>query len=442
MLAYFFPPCGVSGVYRILRFAKYLPQYDWQPIILTIREDQYEADDTLDPSLINEIPEEIEIYRTVVLNPLKTLIELKSKIKRIFQFHNEESSSSEDRFISQKTKPTIIKRIKGNISNLLGFPDKQICWFPFAVLAGKRLMKAKQINLIYSTGNPWTSHLIGYFLKKVTNKPWVVDFRDPWTQNPWKRKHSPIREKLEEILEYKILKLANRIITNTEPLRRDFINRYKLPENKFVTITNGFEPLDFEKKLTKRKENKIFTITHTGGLYGKRNPINLLKAISELILEDKIKEDEIQVNFIGIIDKNYQIEKIIADLNIKKIVNLTGYVSHKECIDYLIKSDILLLIQLVTKLQIPAKVFEYIGAQIPIFAIVTAEGATAELILKEKLGIVVDSNNINAIKENLYSLFIDFKKGNLRINYSDNTCKKYEAAELTRKLNHVFNEIS
>lgn len=442
MIAYYFPPCGESGVYRTLRFIKYLPQYQWQSIILTILEDQYESYNTLDPTLINQIPKEVEIYRTSTFNLLKTLIELRNRIKGIFLVHKdkEASLSSECRFISQETKPTIIKRIKDNISSFLSFPDKQIGWFPFAVLTGRRLIKKKQINLIYSVGTPWTSHLIGYFLKKVTKKPWVVDFRDPWTQNPWREKYSPFREKLEEIAEYKILKLADRIITNTEALRRDFIGRYnKLPEDKFMTITNGFEPSEFEKIARgKNKWKNKFIITHTGSLYGKRSPINLLKAISELIREGKIKEYEIQINFVGTIDERYQIEKIIANLNIKKVVNLVGYVSHKECIDYIINSDILLLIQPATKLQIPAKVFEYIGAQIPIFALAT-EGATAELILKENLGLVTDPNNMNTIKEKLYSFFNNFKKGNL--NYNRNVSHKYEASVLTGKLAQVFDNL-
>ena len=35
ILAYYWPPSGGSGVQRWLKFAKYLHQYGWQPIVIT-----------------------------------------------------------------------------------------------------------------------------------------------------------------------------------------------------------------------------------------------------------------------------------------------------------------------------------------------------------------------------------------------------------------------
>jgi hypothetical protein len=36
MIAYRFPPMVAPGALRALKFAKYLPEYDWTPVVLNV----------------------------------------------------------------------------------------------------------------------------------------------------------------------------------------------------------------------------------------------------------------------------------------------------------------------------------------------------------------------------------------------------------------------
>nr|MBC8385850.1 hypothetical protein [Candidatus Cloacimonadota bacterium] len=83
-VSYFFPPLGGPGVQRSLKFAKYLPVYDWNPVVLTVKNIEYLA---YDNSLLDEI-RDIETYRTGSFDPMRFLFLLekirKTRHKRIY----------------------------------------------------------------------------------------------------------------------------------------------------------------------------------------------------------------------------------------------------------------------------------------------------------------------------------------------------------------------
>src|SRR5512140_1822224 len=62
IIAYYFPPMGLSGVQRTVKFAKYLPKYGWKPTVLTVEPTGYYA---FDETLLKEAEEAgVKIVRT------------------------------------------------------------------------------------------------------------------------------------------------------------------------------------------------------------------------------------------------------------------------------------------------------------------------------------------------------------------------------------------
>ncbi|MBI3579799.1 MAG: glycosyl transferase family 1, partial [Ignavibacteriales bacterium] len=67
VIAYYFPPMGLSGVQRTAKFVKYLPQYGWKPTVLTVTPTGYYA---MDDSLLKEVEQAgTEILRASSLDP-------------------------------------------------------------------------------------------------------------------------------------------------------------------------------------------------------------------------------------------------------------------------------------------------------------------------------------------------------------------------------------
>jgi len=404
VVAYHYPPLGGGGVFRTLKFTKYLPQFGFKPYVLTVKNAMYHA---RDPTLLKDIPREAKIFRTFSL----------------------EHKLLPKPFYALKTTPKWIF-----------VPDENIGWLPFAVRQGEKIIKKEGIDVIYATAPIYTNLLIGYLLKRKTGKPLVIDFRDPWTQNVFTKYPTILHKKIEEKMERTVLKFTDYVITTTEPMRLKLIEKYPFIRGQCATITNGFDPEDF-MGLTRSAPREKFTITYTGFLYGLRTGKHFLIALKELIKEKKETESKIQVLFAG--PPNKQTADLVRELGLQNVVRLLGYISHQESLKLMVDSDVLLLIiaaeesydEKMGSLMIPGKTFEYLGAKRPILALVPS-GTTADLIRATKTGIITPPNDIDSIKQAVFKMFQEWKRGNLGTIRS--AISKYDRKMLTEKLAKIF----
>jgi glycosyltransferase involved in cell wall biosynthesis len=407
LIAYHFPPLGGGGVFRTLKFAKYLPKFGYQPYILTVKNPMYR---TKDLTLVKEIPSEAKVYRT-------------------FSFEH------------------IILRAPRLLNINLKFfyiPDENIGWLPFAVTAGERLVKKENINVIYATSPIWTSLLIGLLLKRKTKKPLIVDYRDPWTQNVFVKYPTGFHRRIEEKMEKLVLTTADYIIVTTESMRLKLVEKYPFIKGKIETITNGFDSEDFDG-LTRETDKEKFIITFVGSLYGLVTGKHFFIAMKELLEEKTELKSRIQVLFAGPPSK--QMNLFIQELGLCNTIKLLGYRSHKESLKLMVNSDVLLLMMAAGEpydektgaIRIPGKIFEYLAARRPILALVP-KGNAAELISSTKTGIIVSPTNTRSIKQAIFKLFQDWKKGKLEIMESD--ISEYDREVLTARLAKVFQHVA
>jgi len=407
VIAYHYPPLGGGGVFRTLKFTKYLPQFGFQPYVLTVKNAMYPL---RDPTLLKDVPQEVRIVKTFSLEHNLFLMP----------------------FYALRTTPKWIFT-----------PDINIGWLPFAVHRGEELIDKEGIDVIYATAPAYSSLLTGYLLKKTTGKPLVIDFRDPWTQNVFIKYPTNFHKKVEEKMEKTVLQFADYIITTAEPMRLTLIEKYPFIKGKCETITNGFDSEDF-KGLKKRTRTEKFTITLTGYLYGLRNAKHFLMALKNLLDQNNEIRDKIKVIFAGPTDK--QTENIVKELELENVVKIIGYVPHRKSLELMVNSDILLLImgaeevfnEKMGSITIPGKIFEYLGAKKPILAL-APQGVAADLIKSTNTGIVVLPTDINSIKQAILKLFQEWRRRSLRIISCD--VSKYDRKVLTKKLAKVFQSL-
>jgi len=151
MVAYLFPPVGGGGVQRTSKFAKYLPLYGWQPIVLTVNKPDF---DYFDESLLTDLPEDIVIKRTGTINYWRYYRSWKYGKNSVY-----EAGDIDGGKINNPSSPfrVIIRMIKGLISTFLFVPDEYNSWIPFALWEGLKIIQKERIDIIYATGNPWSS---------------------------------------------------------------------------------------------------------------------------------------------------------------------------------------------------------------------------------------------------------------------------------------------
>ncbi len=422
-ITYEFPPRGGPGVQRTVKFAKYLPACGWQPVILTIDDP---PTGIIDAGLLDELPSDIVINRTYSLEPTRVVRRLRKLLGRGGGPNHGEAPQA----ISYTGLPPWVI----NVAKFFFIPDEKIGWRPWAVRAGLKLIKEEGIDVILSSGPPNTAHLIGAALAKKTGKPWVADFRDPWIGNYYTKPSSPLHGRVHASLERKVVSRASAVISVTPSLTEELAQRYPGRRLKFRTITNGFDGADFSRA-TPAPLSRKFWLTYTGSFRGEITPASLLKAVRALVAERSIDKRDFGIRFVGAAEAS--IVEEIRRAGLDDIVEVMGYVTHGESIEYLRQTTVAFLVlggSEASKKILTGKIFEYLGSGKPILALVPPDGEAARVVNETKAGVVVAPDDISGIKEAVLKLYRDFKEHKLAGGAEAAAVSVYDRKNLTKDL--------
>jgi len=432
IITYYWPPAGGPGVQRVLKFAKYFPEFGWQPIILTVQNGEYPA---YDESLFSDIPKECKVYKTPAIEP--------------FSLYKKFTGMSSDEAIPVATlaekKTSWKKKLAHWIRLNLFIPDAKIGWIPFAIKAGKHIIRNEKPDIIFSSSPPPTVHLIAKNLAKWSGIKWVADFRDPWTEIHYYENQERIKisQKLDNKYERKVLNNAV-VITSISQLyiKEDFAN--KVSSKKCINIPNGYDESDFSNFSHKgiQKDTKKFVIMHLGAVGQERNPTNLFKSIKVLASSGKINAKNFSLVFIGNIDSS--VKTSIEEYKISEFVKMIPYLPHNEALKYTQYANIMML--LVTQSErnrriLPGKTFEYMRTGKPILALGPIDGEVARIITHTNTGIVISYDNFGKIYNTILYFYNLWKENKLKMNPISNKILAYSRKNLTQKLATVFENI-
>ncbi|MGH2568416.1 MAG: glycosyltransferase family 4 protein, partial [Bacteroidota bacterium] len=373
VIAYYFPPLGLSGVQRTTKFVKYLPKFGWKPTVLTVSPTGYYA---LDPSLLLDV-EGTEILRTSSLDA-----------NRIFRKQGIVNMPSER-----------IRKILQFLGDTVFIPDTKIGWKPGALKAAAELLNREQFDLMFATAPPQTDFLIGYELKKKFGLPLVLDYRDAWLDYPFKYFPTPLHRYLNYRMEKRVVAAADRIIVTHRRVKESILKRYHgLSYNDVVIIPQGFDPDDFQfGAYEPMPRHDRMRITHAGTFYGGRNPAALLRALSNIFKESPQLRQKVEVCLVGTVRQEDR--QLVVQLGLQDEVKFLGYLDHWECTKYLLASDLLYFV-LDNDYQSPGKLYEYFGARKTILAS-AVDGYMKELVQDSSAGVMVPMNDIMAHEQAL-----------------------------------------
>jgi glycosyltransferase involved in cell wall biosynthesis len=275
----------------------------------------------------------------------------------------------------------------------LATPDDRVGWVPFGVLAGLRLLSSKGVDAILSTAPPFSSHLIGLALHRLSGLPWVAEFRDPWVENPWHEDWSRVERVANQLLERRVVSRADAVIVTCEQARDQLLASYPdLPADRFHVIPNGFDPEWYALSGTCAASVKTgggFCLVHCGALYGERDPRPFLTALAAARahgLDVRFRQAGPAGSFGGL---------TLAELTAAN--GLTGYVhhihriTHRDSLRLQRRADALVLFQSNAPAQVPSKLYEYLGWQKPVLALISNSAATYEVARASGLCMIADA---------------------------------------------------
>jgi glycosyltransferase involved in cell wall biosynthesis len=409
---------------RIPGLAKYLPEFGWQPIILTTPLGEH-TDERFGPP--NDFKKRHRVIETLGYVSQKDAA-----------FRTKERLNLSSKKSYQYFRP-LFRLLYRRYLEAVQYPDAEKKWKHFAVKAGNELLQSEDIDAIISSSSPVTSHLIAKELKERNQVPWVADLRDLWTQNH-DYPYSKLRKLLEKRLEIRTLSSADALVTVTQPWAKKLGMLHK---REVYTITNGFDP----DKMSNGKANLTskFTVTYTGQIYsarGKQDPSKLLAALNDLVLDRTINPKDVEVRFYG--PENGLLASKIAEYGLSTIVRQCGIVPREISFEKQRESQVLLLLKWEDPLERgwhSLKIFEYLAAKRPTFAIGGAADAITELLNETTAGI--DAQTVEDIKNSLRKLYNEYKlKGKISYQGNAKEINKYSYREMARKFAEVINNVT
>jgi glycosyltransferase involved in cell wall biosynthesis len=407
MVVFHYPPwSGGSGVHRSLKFSRYLPEFGWQPIVLTATQNAYPKNGNHG----SEIPPGVIVSRAFALDSARHLA------------------------------------FRGAYPGWIALPDRWVTWWPSAVALGRRLVREYRPHAIWSTYPIATAHLIGLSLHRRSRVPWVADFRDPMTEvDPRTGEQFPTDPSIRRAngwIEGPTVRHCTRAVFTTPGTQSMYASHFpEVPQDRWTVIPNGYDEEDFvnaERSMQPRQDGGPAVLVHSGVLYpDARDPRPFFEAVADLLRAGRISPATLKIILRASgYDDLYRPQ--LRQLGIEGIVTLAPALSYSEALGEMLSADGLLIFQAANcNWQIPAKLYECLRAGRPIFALTDPDGDTAA-VLKHEGGTIVRLDSKTDIARGLLDFVTTLASRKSR---SKSWIETYSRKSRTRELARVLDSV-
>jgi glycosyltransferase involved in cell wall biosynthesis len=416
IVTYYWPPAGGPGVQRWVKLTKYLNKLGYQCRIVTVDE-RYASYPSIDLSLQKDTDVSIHVTKTKSFEVLKIFSSLFRKEKVPYAG------------IPDKNKMSLVGRMALYIRSNFFIPDARVGWNKYAIEACEEIIRKENIDVLITTSPPHSTQLIGLALKKkFKNIKWIADLRDPWTDIYYYEKlsHTKKAKQKDLGLEKQVLEQADAVSVTSPLTEKLYASKIdKAYGTKIKTITNGFDEDDFRNATISSTDT--FTITFAGTINEQFAIEGFVQAVKKITGQHK----NVLLHFIGTLD-NYT--KQLLEKEIPQHHKITAYVPHKELMNYLMQSHVLLLSIPKGNNQgtIPGKLFEYLATQKAIICLGPQGCSAGEIINECQAGKTFPHEAVNDIKNYLQQLVQGFEAGK-NISVESTVYKKYARQELAKQ---------
>ena len=401
-----FPPDASVGTMRTLRLVRHLTTADWNVDVVTVSPDGFRSGTVVDAALRDRVPPGTHVMRAMPLRPFERLASLLKRAGATKSRRDPHPDGAQPGAVKSTAPPTGLSRARKALSAALALPDRENSWLLPAIWQGCRGCRNAPPDVVYSSGPPFTAHLAGFALARLFRRPWVADFRDPWARAPWREDRFEFERRAWGVFERWVVRSAQAVVFVTDTNRRDFIRQYPAEATRFFLVPNGCDSNDFAGLAPRpQRDSDRFVLLHAGSLYGARNPASLLRAVASASAKGSIDGSRFTLRFIGRLGlQGVDLPGVARSLGLEPIVEFASHLPRRDCLQEMLDASALLIVQPVTTVSIPAKLYEYMAAGRPILALAEPGGETSELINRSRAGVAVLADDEAAIEEALVSI--------------------------------------
>lgn len=347
LMAHYFPPVAGVGVQRPASFTRHLPEFGWEVTV---------------------------VRAPIPLNARVDTVDLGSA-----------------------------RVVEAGLSNLGPIRDRGARWVLPVLRTVSRLVVEWRPHALMCTGGPFIPFLVPLLIKKRYGIPYVLDFRDPWSLNPYMEPRSlkgKMARTLEKHLEAIAVAGAEIVLSVSARMTSDLADAHPtVPRSRFQTLYNGYDEGEFATLKPVDLPKHQYHIVYTGTAGDPHYPFGkMFRALQMLLYDNPDMRAVICLHLIGNVSMEYQ--QMIERLGLQDVVKCHGFQPHRETLRYLLAADLLFLLidnsagQGNLLYDVSGKVFEYIRAGKPVLAQVPRNGEAFQILSRAGLLLHVDSAEI------------------------------------------------
>ncbi len=420
-----FPPQGGTGAIRMAKFAKYLPQFGWQPVVVC-SDGIWNRDD----GLAAEIPSSVYVRRVAWAAFVRAA--------RPTGALPPQAGGSASARLSLWGR---LKRLAAATARRLLIPDVHVLWTGAAERACLEVLGQYSCDAIITSTPPFSMHLVGEWLHRRTGLPWIADFRDVWTAGrvPEIEGLGRFSLALHHRTERRLLANCNRAVVVTEPIARNTADTFG-PDvaSKLITITNGFDPEDYglAQPIT---DTTRFNLVYVGTVIAHRVENAFPEGLRLALRQSEKFREKAQIRFVGQFAPEYLSRLAGLEAN----VEISGFADHRTATQIMRQAHCLLLILTTAPVDSTVytnKFFEYLAIRRPILAL-APPGPIRDLVEKERIGLAVPPNEPTAIAQGLLEMFENLSAEPESYKASPSVLEQFNRRALTGKLATTLDEV-
>lgn len=336
---------------------------------------------------------------------------------------------------SSQNNKSFIKSVLKKGKSIIAVPDMYFNWAKAASKYGIELMKKEKFDVMFSMHEPPSSHICAMEIKEeFKDLPWVTYWSDPWLKDSTRENISPVRRKYEQSFERKVVNLSDRFIFVTKANRDDYVNSYNIPIEKTFIVTRGYDEKQYkeikEKSNPKLIEKEKINFVYAGEIFSKLRNVNpFIDALNVIKNENIDLYNKLNIMFFGNIDS----DEVKNKLNVIDKVSVSPRIPYDEALGYMLNSQVLLLFGNKNSKQIPAKVYDYFGAEGLIFVILGDENDPIKDVVKNKEKCIVVNNNVDEIVNGINKI-----ASMIELGIKHGAIEEYKWQYISKRLNDIL----
>lgn len=427
IISYYWPPSGGIAVLRCLKWAKYLRDFGWEPIVYTAKGAHYPS---LDPGNERDVPAGMTVLRQPIWEPYIIYKRLTGRPPE---------ANVNDVFYVTNERPGLAHRFSVWVRSNFFIPDARAMWIRPSVKYLLHYLQENPVDAILSDGPPHSNTRIATILKQRTGIPWLADFQDPWTQVDYYQMLSLTSwaDRKHRRLEQEAFRAADKITIVSPTWAREL---EEIGARNVSVIPWGYDPEDFAGREPRPVDR--FTFMHLGIMGHDRNPATWFEVLQQLRQENAAFDQAIRVKLVGQVD--FSVQQTYTQIGLAEKVELTGQVPREEALSLTMGSPVLLLLlnqQPNAKGRIPGKLFEYMAARRPILVLGPPDSDVARIVRETGSGVCLAYDDATGIRQAVLDLFGQYRQGNLQ-QPLPNQIEEYAVNALTGRVAGLLDEIT